>query len=132
MWSGRFKSVIVEDGRYLNNLIAYIHGNPIRAGFVTRAADYKWSAPSAAAKGDTRAKKGLSLLGVGVGDGGFAVRDGRFVNGMIIGSKAFVKEMASRHALCFGEVAVKVRQFALGMVRTYATHAQRSAPPQAA
>ena len=132
LWSGRFKSVLVEDGRYLNNLIAYIHGNPIRAGIVTRAADYKWSAPGAAAKGDARAKKGLSLLGVSVGDGGFAVRDGRFVNGMIIGSKAFVKEMASRHSLCFGEVTVKVRQFVLGMVKTYATHGQRSTPSEAA
>jgi len=132
LWSGRFKSVLVEDGRYLNNLIAYIHGNPIRAGLVTRAADYKWSAPGAAAKGDARAKKGLSLLGVSVGDGGFAVRDGRFVNGMIIGSKAFVKEMASRHSLCFGDVAVKVREYVLGMVKTYATHGQRSAPAEAA
>ena len=132
LWSGRFKSVLVEDGRYLNNLIAYIHGNPIRAGIVTRAADYKWSAPGAAAKGDARAKKGLSLLGVSVGDRGFTVRDGRFVNGMIIGSKAFVKEMASRHSLCFGDVAIKVRQLVLGMVKTYATHGQRSAPVEAA
>ena len=59
LWSGRFKSVLVEDGRYLHNLIAYIHVNPIRAGLVTRATDYKWSAPGAAAKGDARAKKGL-------------------------------------------------------------------------
>ena len=132
LWSGRFKSVLVEDGRYLNNLIAYIHGNPIRAGIVTRAADYKWSAPGAAAKGDVRAKKGLSLVGAVAGDGGFAVRDGRFVNGMIIGSKAFVKEMASRHSLCFGEVVVKVRHFVLGMMKTYATHGQRSAPAEAA
>ena len=132
LWSGRFKSVLVEDGRYLNNLIAYIHGNPIRAGIVTRAADYKWSAPGAAAKGDTRAKKGLSLLGMSEWDGGFAVRDGRFVNGMIIGSKAFVKEMASRHSLCFGDVTVKVRQFVLGMVKTYATHGQLSTSSEAA
>ena len=132
LWSGRFKSVLVEDGRYLHNLIAYIHGNPIRAGLVTRAADYKWSAPGAAAKGDARAKKGLSLLGVSVGDGGFAVRDGRFANGVIIGSRAFVGEMASRHSLCFGAVAVKVRQFVLGTVKTCATHGQRSAPAEAA
>jgi len=61
LWGGRFKSVLVEDERYLHNLVAYIHGNPIRAGLVTRAADYEWSAPGAAAKGDARAKKGLSL-----------------------------------------------------------------------
>ena len=38
LWSGRFKSVLVENGRYLRNLVAYIHGNPIRAGLVTRVA----------------------------------------------------------------------------------------------
>ena len=132
LWGGRFKSVLVEDGRYLRNLAAYIHGNPIRAGLVTRAADYEWSAPGAAAKGDIRARKGLSLLGVEWGEGGFAVRDGRFVNGVIIGSRAFVGEMASRHSLCFGDVAVKVRQFVLGMVKTCATHGQRSIPAEAA
>ena len=132
LWGGRFKSVLVEDGRYLRNLAAYIHGNPIRAGLVTRAADYEWSAPGAAAKGDIRARKGLSLLGVEWGEGGFAVRDGRFVNGVIIGSRAFVGEMASRHSLCFGAVAVKVRQFVLGMVKTCATHGQRSIPAEAA
>ena len=57
---------------------------------------------------------------------------GRFVNGMIIGSKAFVNKMASRYSLCFGEVTVKVRQFVLGMVKTYATHGQRSTPIKAA
>ena len=132
LWGGRFKSVLVEDGRYLRNLVAYIHSNPIRAGLVTRAADYEWSAPGAAAKGDIRARKGLSLLGVEWGEGGFAVRDGRFVNGVIIGSRAFVGEMASRHSLCFGDVAVKVRQFVLGMVKTCATHGQRSTPAEAA
>ena len=132
LWGGRFKSVLVEDGRYLRNLAAYIHGNPIRAGLVARAADYEWSAPGAAAKGDIRARKGLSLLGVEWGEGGFAVRDGRFVNGVIIGSREFVGEMASRHSLCFGPVSVKVRQFVLGMVKTCATHGQRSTPAEAA
>jgi hypothetical protein len=132
LWGGRFKSVLVEDGRYLRNLVAYIHGNPIRAGLVTRAADYEWSAPGAAAKGDARARKGLSLVGAVEGESGFAVRDGRFVNGVIIGSRGFVGEMASRHALCFGSIAVKVRQYVLGMVKTYATHGQRSAPAVAA
>ena len=59
LWAGRFKSVLVENGHYLRNLIAYIHGNPIRAGLVKRAADYEWSALGAAKKGDSRVKKGL-------------------------------------------------------------------------
>ena len=56
------------------------------------------------------------------------MRDGRFVNGGIIGSRGFAGEMAGRHALCFGLVAVKVRHYVLGMVKTYATQGRRSAP----
>ena len=126
LWGGRFKSVLVEDGRYLRNLVAYIHGNPIRAGLATRVADYEWSAPGAAAKGDNRVLKGLSLLGELAGGGEFTVRDGRFSNGMIIGGRQFVSDMARRHALCFGEIAVKVKLHIIGLTKTYATHGQRS------
>ncbi len=41
-WGGRFKSVIVEDGRTLINCLAYIDLNPIRAGIVERPEDYRW------------------------------------------------------------------------------------------
>jgi REP element-mobilizing transposase RayT len=41
-WSERFKSVIVEDGETLINCLAYIDLNPVRAGIVTRAEDYRW------------------------------------------------------------------------------------------
>ena len=60
LWSGRFKSVLVEDGRYLRNLEAYIHGNPIRAGLVTRAADYEWSAPAQPPKAMPEQRRVLS------------------------------------------------------------------------
>ncbi len=132
LWSGRFKSVLVENGRYLRNLVAYIHGNPIRAGLVTRVAAYEWSAPGAAAKGDKRVLKGLSLLGEFWGGGEFAVRDGRLSNGVIIGGREFVSGMAGRHALCFGQIAVKIKPHIIGSVKTYATHGQRSAPASAA
>ena len=42
-WGERFKSMIVEDGRTLVNLLAYVDLNPIRAGVVKRPEDYKWS-----------------------------------------------------------------------------------------
>jgi REP element-mobilizing transposase RayT len=42
-WGDRFKSMIVEDGRTLVNLLAYVDLNPIRAGIVKRPEDYKWS-----------------------------------------------------------------------------------------
>lgn len=132
LWAGRFKSVLVENGRYFRNLIEYIHGNPIRAGLVKRAADYEWSALGAARKGDSRVKKGLSLRGVSEGVGEFAVRDGRFSNGVILGGSAFVSNMASKHMHCFGEVDVKIKPYILGLLKTYATHGQRSETPTAA
>lgn len=41
-WGGRFKSVIVEDGKTLVNLLAYVDLNPIRAGMVAKPEDYRW------------------------------------------------------------------------------------------
>jgi REP element-mobilizing transposase RayT len=43
LFQGRFKSIIVENDAYLLRLSCYIHRNPIRAGIVTRLADYQWS-----------------------------------------------------------------------------------------
>lgn len=42
-WGGRFKSVIVEKGETLVNLLAYVDLNPIRAGIVKRPEAYRWS-----------------------------------------------------------------------------------------
>ncbi len=41
-WGGRFKSVIVEEGDTLLNLLAYIDLNPVRAGLVQKPEDYRW------------------------------------------------------------------------------------------
>ena len=41
-WGERFKSLIVEEGLTLVNLLAYIDLNPIRAGIVKRPEDYRW------------------------------------------------------------------------------------------
>jgi len=41
-WSERFKSVIVEEGETLINLLAYVDLNPVRAGLVKRPEDYRW------------------------------------------------------------------------------------------
>ena len=42
-WGNRFKSLIVEDGPTLINLLAYIDLNPVRAGLVTKPEDYRWN-----------------------------------------------------------------------------------------
>ena len=41
-WGDRFKSLIVQNGRSLINLLAYVDLNPIRAGIVKRPELYRW------------------------------------------------------------------------------------------
>ena len=43
LWGERFKSVIVENGHSLINLLAYVELNPVRAGLVERPEAYRWS-----------------------------------------------------------------------------------------
>ena len=42
MWGERFKSLIVEDGVTLVNLLAYVDLNPVRAGIVKKPEEYRW------------------------------------------------------------------------------------------
>jgi REP element-mobilizing transposase RayT len=41
-WQGRFRSKFVDDGAYLQQLISYIHLNPVTAGVARDAATYRW------------------------------------------------------------------------------------------
>ena len=41
-WGDRFKSLVVQEGRTLVNLLASIDLNPIRAGIVKRSEKYRW------------------------------------------------------------------------------------------
>lgn len=43
LWEGRYKSTLIQTDRYLLACMVYIDLNPVRAGLVTRAADYPWS-----------------------------------------------------------------------------------------
>ena len=43
VFQGRYKSVLVQDERYILKLIRYIHQNPIRAGILNKVEQYKWS-----------------------------------------------------------------------------------------
>ncbi len=40
---GRFRSRVVQQERYLAEVVRYIHSNPVDAGLVNRARDYSWS-----------------------------------------------------------------------------------------
>jgi putative transposase len=68
-WQSRYKAKLVEDEGYLQQLIAYIHLNPVSAGLVDDPADYPWSGHQAliARKGDSGGlidvDRALSLYG---------------------------------------------------------------------
>src|SRR5262249_12552920 len=43
VWQGRFKSPVVQDDDHLLTVLRYIEANPLRAGIVRDARDYRWS-----------------------------------------------------------------------------------------
>lgn len=43
LFQGRFKSIVVDGNRYLQQLTRYIHLNPVRAGLVNQPEEYPWS-----------------------------------------------------------------------------------------
>ena len=127
LWSGRFKSVLMEEGKYVSNVVDYIHNNPIRAGVAKRIRDYRWSAAGAAARGDSRAMKGLSLVGEWGGEDAVKGRERRLCNGIVIGSKSFVKRMSHEFSHCFKSPIPKVRSIVAGKLEIFMTHGQKSA-----
>jgi putative transposase len=43
LWQGRFGSSVLLDDRYLLAAVRYVERNPVRAGIVQRAWEYRWS-----------------------------------------------------------------------------------------
>ena len=43
VFGGRYKSILVNDDKYLLTLLRYIHANPVRAKICQNMADYGWS-----------------------------------------------------------------------------------------
>jgi len=58
-WEGRFFSCVLDPSHFWNAL-RYVERNPVRAGIVGRAEDYRWS--SAAAHCGLRSDPGLSNM----------------------------------------------------------------------
>ena len=46
LWQGRFKACVLDEA-HLWNAVRYVEQNPVRAGIVNRAEDYKWSSAAA-------------------------------------------------------------------------------------
>lgn len=53
LWEGRFKASLVDAGTYLLACYRYIELNPVRAGIIERAEEYRWSS----AKGNLALKE---------------------------------------------------------------------------
>ena len=138
LWTGRFKSVLLEDGEHVRRVVDYIHANPVRAGIVEDAAGYAWSSLGAAARGDAFALRGLSLAGVdaeSAAEGARLCRSGRDLrlsNAVVAGGRAFVERMAAKFCCCFRRTRPRTMAFAVGGLETRSTHGQRSAPAWAA
>jgi len=43
VWQGRFKAFPIEEDKHLLTVLRYIERNPLRAGLVERAEDWRWS-----------------------------------------------------------------------------------------
>ncbi len=43
LWQGRYRAKMVKEQRYLDQLLIYIHLNPVQAGLVSDPAQYSWS-----------------------------------------------------------------------------------------
>ncbi|HEY2775996.1 MAG TPA: transposase [Candidatus Binatia bacterium] len=65
LYQGRFRSFVIVDDAHLITVCRYIEANPLRAGLVVRAEDWKWSSAgahmSASEGGSPRARGALRL-----------------------------------------------------------------------
>ena len=131
IWSGRFISTLIEDGEYLARCRKYVFFNPVRAGIVSRAAEYRWVYD-----------RNLSEVGGSVGsvpNGGDAAagsvpeawlmrRVAQIGAGKVFGSAEFVRRTAFGLGHLFPSKRVVAR--AVGEIG-FATHGWRLAKKQA-
>jgi REP element-mobilizing transposase RayT len=135
LWCGRFKSVLLEKDDAVRAVANYIHCNPVRAKMVESAEEYRWSGLGAAARGDARAVRGLSVIGMAVDTcqrKNVFGRDPRLVNGLVVGGIGFVREMTGRLRAKFRGSPTLRKVGVLGNASLYASHGARSAPRRAA
>ncbi len=126
-WGDRFKSVIVESGEALKNMLIYIDLNPVRAGLVRKPEEYRWSSVGyrynkmwddgflsfdGVYEENMRDKEKMyiemlhKVIGIDVNDGLSMMVKNKIrylVDGLAIGSKIFIKEIYER----FGNDVIK-------------------------
>lgn len=86
IFEGRFKSTIIEDGKYFETCVKYVELNPVRARMVSMAKDYEFSSYN-----ERNANKIGSSMGSGPEERELMRRLPQIGNGIVLGSYAFVK-----------------------------------------
>ena len=101
---------------------------------VDSATVYRWSGLGAAIRGNVRAIRGHSAIGMSISGQGMDVpaRDLRLVNGLIVGGIGFVREMAARLNAKFRGIPTLRRVGTFGNGCLYASHGGRSMPRRVA
>ena len=122
IWSGRFKSTLIEDGRYLATCIRYVELNPVRAGIVTQAKNYAWSSANDE-KDDTVMRFAGSVPGWEEVERRLMRRVAQITDGAVFGSCGFV----TKNAIGLGRLFTGRPVARLVMAETYATHGYRLA-----
>jgi len=127
IWSGRFASTLVEDGKYLATCVRYVELNPVRAGMVRRAEAYAYSSRNGVTLQQNAALAGTVPAGMAEGA---AVEEGRLMRrvvqigaGKIFGSQAYVASMIITFADRFASGRVAARHVA---GTAFASHGQRA------
>ena len=62
LWQDKFRSVLVEEGHAARVVAGYIDLNPVRAGMVGEAWEYRWSGWGEAAAGGGKAREGIAAV----------------------------------------------------------------------
>ena len=95
IWSGRFKSTLVEDGHYLATCIRYVELNPVRAGMVLQARNYAYSSANEQKPDEVKGFAGC------VPEAVLLRRVAQIGNGKIFGGYAFVMRAIFGFGACF-------------------------------
>jgi len=96
LWQGRYKARIVEDERYLHQLLAYIHLNPVSAGLVEDPSEYRWSGHREIIGGDGRGLVAVDEVLMMFGDNRRAARRSYLKSLNATGASAWVGEEPSK------------------------------------
>ena len=126
IWSGRFKSTLIEGGRYLAICVRYVELNPVRAGMVSQARNYAYSSANEPKSDEINGFAGS------VPDAALLRRVAQVGNGKIFGGYAFVMRTIFGFGDCFAGHPTPRPVFAGGKggvspLEAYASHGWRKA-----